>query len=58
MPNADTHESANRAARANAEKLVGVAEGKLAVASDKQEDRFARTANEAARTWQNGNETS
>jgi hypothetical protein len=49
MPRADSHASAAQAARENADKLVALEQGKRAVAADRQEDRFARTAKEAAR---------
>ena len=55
MPKADSHEASRAAARIAADQKLGVARGKHAVAVDSQTDRFARTAAEAKRSWNNGN---
>jgi hypothetical protein len=54
MPKADSHEAAAQAARQAADKLAALEAGKRAVAVDKQQDRFARTAAHAAATWNKG----
>ena len=56
MPKANNHESSRNAARIAADQKLAVERGKNSVAVDSQTDRFARTAAEAARSWNKGND--